>query len=226
LVSKVLRISLCLLLIWLAVMMTGCGSSKETTAPPAGDKAASVSAEELVAKGKAIKGMSFEYQMKIPGGEGDLTVKTWMKGQNIRTEMKNPAGEGNVINIVNADKGVAYFYQPDQKMATKMDISQMKEDSNTPRDPMEDLDPVKMKSLGRETIDGKKCLIYEVAGQDNSSSKVWLWEEYGFPVKFEVVSSGETMVMEYKNIQVGDISDSMFELPAGVQIMSFNMPGQ
>ncbi len=228
-VSKVLRISLCLLLLWLAVMMSGCGSSKETSAP-AGDKASSgekeVSAEELVAKGKAVKGMSFEYQMKIPGGEGDLTVKTWMKGKNIRTEMKNPSGEGNVISIVNAEKGVAYYYQSDQKMATKVDISQMKQDPNTPRDPMKDLDPVKMNSLGKETVDGKECIVYEVSGQDNSSSKVWIWEEYGIPIKFEMVSNGQKTVMEYKNMQVGDIPDSMFELPAGVKIMSFKMPGQ
>ncbi len=227
---KVKRVLICLLALCFILALAGCGGGKEATTAAGGDKTAAqsgsgekeLSAEEIVAKGKAIKGLSFEIEMKGPEGEL-IKIKTWMKGENLRTEMEDPSGQGKVVTILNTKKGEAYLYQPEQNMATKIDINQMKGDPKAPQDPMEDLDPVKMKSLGKETVDGKKCIMYEVAEADNATSKVWIWEEYGVPVKMEMVVDGQKTVMEYKNIEVGDIPDSTFELPAEVQIMSFNM---
>ena len=38
----------------------------------------------------------------------------------------------------------------------------------------------------------------------------------------EITTSEGKMIMEYKNIEFVDIPDSMFELPAGVQIMEMS----
>lgn len=34
----------------------------------------------------------------------------------------------------------------------------------------------------------------------------------------------QTTVIEFKNIEIKDIPDSMFELPGGVEVMDFEMP--
>ncbi|NLB18936.1 MAG: hypothetical protein GX825_09475 [Syntrophomonadaceae bacterium] len=48
---------------------------------------------------------------------------------------------------------------------------------------------------------------------------MWIWKDYGLPLKVETIVEGESLVIEYKNINIGEIDDSMFELPAGIEVM-------
>ena len=73
-------------------------------------------------------------------------------------------------------------------------------------------------TLGTETLDGKKCLVTEYTAE-TGKTKMWLWTKYGLPIKTESTTAKGTYVTELKNIEFSGISDSMFELPAGVQIM-------
>ena len=77
-------------------------------------------------------------------------------------------------------------------------------------------------TLGTETLDGKKCLVIEYT-METGKTKSWLWTKYGIPIKTEITTAEGTTVVETKNIEFGGISDSMFELPTGVQIMQ--IPG-
>jgi len=52
---------------------------------------------------------------------------------------------------------------------------------------------------------------------------MWLWTRHGWPIRTETVTAKGTSVVELKNIDFGNIPDSMFELPAGVQIMELPM---
>jgi len=76
--------------------------------------------------------------------------------------------------------------------------------------------------VGTDTIDGKKCTVvqYTIEGQ---TTKMWLWQDHGFPLRVEATTPQGKTTMEYKNIQFNDIPDSLFTLPAGVQIQQ--MPG-
>ena len=80
---------------------------------------------------------------------------------------------------------------------------------------MEEYNPV---IVGSEVVDGKDCWVVE-ASAEGVSTKYWIWKEKGFPVKVEVDTAEGKTTMEYKNIDFGNIPDSEFELPAGVQIM-------
>jgi outer membrane lipoprotein-sorting protein len=52
------------------------------------------------------------------------------------------------------------------------------------------------------------------------SVKMWLWEEKGLPLKMEMTApSGEKTTIEYSNIDLSNIPDSMFEIPAGTTII-------
>jgi outer membrane lipoprotein-sorting protein len=78
-------------------------------------------------------------------------------------------------------------------------------------------------TTGTETIDGKLCLVVEYTVQ-GLSTKAWIWQEYGFPLKVVTETAQGTTMVEYKNIDFSGIPDSEFQLPPGVQIM--DMPAQ
>lgn len=216
----------------MTVLIAGCGGKTEENAAPVkqetndpadSSKSEAPSTQDLLGKGKAISELSYEYEAQMPDSE-KMVAKTWLKGKKMRTEMANPAEGGNIITIVDGEKGVAYVYQPEQKMATKMDISlTQQEESASPTETLESYKPEDMNMIGRETIDGKKCLVYEFL---DGQSKAWLWEENGLPIKTEVIMDGKKAVGMFRNLQIGNVDDSMFTLPEGTQIMELNLPQQ
>jgi hypothetical protein len=42
------------------------------------------------------------------------------------------------------------------------------------------------------------------------------------PLRVETTSGTETIIVEFLNFTIGNIDDSMFQLPAGVQIMDMS----
>ncbi len=71
---------------------------------------------------------------------------------------------------------------------------------------------------GTAMINGKSCMVVQyMVGV--APAKMWLWQDYGLPIRVEATTTQGMTLMEYKNIQFGDIADSVFELPEGVQII-------
>lgn len=207
------------------LILAGCSSNNNEPAEPAEETKSQqeeVNAEEVIAKGKNVKGMYFEYEIAVPGAETS-NVMCWVKGENIRTEMTGLEEQGKVVTIIKGAEGVAYTYMPQENIATRMDFSQATEETSSPDKTLEELNPGDMEYIGKETVDNKRCLVYEMS-MPEGTSKTWIWEEYGLPVRHETVINNEKYVVEYKNLKVEDIPDSTFELPPDVQIMDFNMP--
>jgi len=87
-----------------------------------------------------------------------------------------------------------------------------------------DWNPAKFKDAGQATVDGKKCRVLEALAE-GKGVKFYVWEEYGFPLKVEYYENGKPAdAMEYKNVAVNNVPDSVFDLPAGVQIQGVNLP--
>jgi len=112
-----------------------------------------------------------------------------------------------------------YMYLPEQSMAMKMDLAQAPKSATEEAGSILDYNPT---VVGTETIDGKVCLVVEYTAE-GATTKAWIWEEHGFPIRVEATTSEGTTIVEYKNIEFVDIPDSEFELPEGVQIIE---PGQ
>ncbi|MDD2510691.1 MAG: lipoprotein [Syntrophomonas sp.] len=231
--KKNLFITFILLLFAITALVAGCGQKSSETSAPAPKEAGQsnsssddTSAQSLITKGMAVKNISYDCEVSLPEGE-KMTMKALIKGKKMRTEMPNPEGGGNIISIIDSDQGFVYIYQPDQKTATKMGISMSQQDNTpSPQDTMESLNADIMKYIGKETIDGKTCLVYEFQDGNQETSKIWLWEDYGIPLKIESIMDGKKSVLEYRNVKTDEIPDSMFEIPEGTTIMEFNMPGQ
>ncbi len=79
------------------------------------------------------------------------------------------------------------------------------------------------KVVGTETVDGKYCLVVEYTA-DSSTSKMWIWQDQGLPVRIDSTTPRGQTTIEFKNYDFSDNPDNLFELPAGVPITNFNLP--
>jgi len=130
--------------------------------------------------------------------------------------MEFTAGGMTTVQLIDYDAKTMYMYIPDQNMAMKMDISQA---VASPTESIAQYQPV---VIGTETLDGKVCLVVEYTAA-GTKTKSWIWKEKGFPIRMETAGPQGTMVIELKNIEFVDIPDSMFQLPAGVPIVTMPM---
>ncbi len=209
-----------LLLGFVTLVGAGCGeqeTAEEATTPAAGEQEEELSLDEVLAKAQDLEGYKFDIRVTSSERKTAMTSKMWMKGGNMRWE-GNVEGQ-QVVYLINTADQIAYVYMPSQSMAFQQDISQAKEAMVEPPD--EQSSEISKQSptvIGTEVWDGKNCLVVEGVSDKGDETKWWLWTKYGIPVKTELVSnSGEFIATELYDIEVGDIEDSIFELPAGVQ---------
>lgn len=76
--------------------------------------------------------------------------------------------------------------------------------------------------IGSEKYDGKDCLVVQYTSM-GETVKMWIWKQYGIDIKTETTTDEGKSIEEIKNISFSNISDSKFQLPAGVE--KIQMPG-
>lgn len=200
------KIVFCFILFLGALVLVGAGCGKKET----GEE----SLTDVLSKAKEITAYRYDVVMTSPG-ESAITTKFWLKGDKMRWE-GNYEGR-DVVYIIDQSAEIAYLYIPAQKMAMKMDFSKAEETvGESAAEQSGSIEQYNPATLGTEVLDGKTCLVVEYSDQ-TSQIKMWLWTKYGIPVRTETTTAKGTAVAEIKNIEFGDIADSMFELPAGVQ---------
>lgn len=147
-------------------------------------------------------------------GTPPVTQTVWLKAKKMRTEM---TAEGQTtIMLIDLDTRIMYMYMPAQNMAIRMNMN-----DTVPTPANEEAQSVTDFSYtitGTETFDGKSCLVVEYTSQ-GAVTRQWIWKDRGFPVKVETTAAGVKSVIEYRNFDFGDIPDSMFALPEGVQVV-------
>jgi len=219
-----------LLLVFMLLLIAGCASKDKPPGTDPGSTPATqqekgeTSLADIFAKNKDIKGMSFEMKTTMPEGIA-MESKMWFKGENLRMETNMPEAGGNVVYIANKTDKAMYMYQPDQNIATKLPYKE--EQFSGPQDKAQDVDASKAKYVGKDKIDGKTCLVYELT-VEGAKEKIWVWEEYGLPLRMETEADGQKTIIEYSNVKIGDVDDKMFELPAGAQVIdmgAMQIPG-
>jgi len=151
------------------------------------------------------------------GGGKTMKSKMYMKNDRYRTE--GGAAEGMGIIITRLDKKVIWMIQPKQKMYMEMPFKSDPKDYKGKDVKGE----IKRELVGSETIDGHPAKKYKVTyktGSKVGSIYQWVATDIDFPIKTEAVDGKWSQ--EYKNIKVGNVSNSLFEVPAGYKKM--NMP--
>lgn len=196
------------------------------TQPPAEAPAAEAAAEQtpdkdgilsLMAGGQNVMkdGMSYEYILTM----GDIVTKSRFafRGNNVRIEGLDAMNPSLMIT-----KGEdLYIINPKDKTGFKMSAEADAGASPTGEvNPEENMDPDTMNILGKDVIDGEPCYIVESANVvDGNAMKFWIHEKYGIVMRMESMSNEGKILMEIKNLKVGNIPDSEFEIPAGIEMM-------
>jgi len=156
-----------------------------------------------------------KYDMVTTTPDNQTATSTmWVKKTQMRME-STQQGQSIVV-LINGDTKIMYMYMPAQNMALKEDYGQApKSASDTANSILQNTPTV----IGTETLDGKLCTViqYTVNG---ATTKEWIWQAKGLPVRMQITTSQGTTTTDFKNYDFSDIPDSTFVLPAGVQIQS------
>lgn len=149
----------------------------------------------------------------------------WKKEKNgeekIREEIIPISNKTKVISIWNSNKKLFYMYSPEKnsgrggKINYEPNLEGSKNNLLKESESIKKLNPV---IVGRETLDGKDCLIIETT-VDGNKIKHWVWIEYGLSIM--IIDAPIKSEAKRREIEVNiDIPDNLFELPAEIQITS------
>ena len=170
---------------------------------------------DVLGTGKSIGDVKYDQVMTTSGQTQSITMKIYMKDAWLSDKMKFryeiSEGGQTMIYLIDLATRTYYWYLPQENIAYKMDMGQ------APENPVENAEQIIPVKVGTETVDGKLCDVYQWTFE-GSSTKQWIWKEKSFPVKMEATTSSGTTIIEYKNIVFGPLADSLFQLPADVQI--------
>jgi outer membrane lipoprotein-sorting protein len=199
------------------INLVACGGGEGVATTPSGEEASSEETlGDILARGEGIEAVKYDIVMTAPGGQ-TVTQKIWVKQNKIRMEITD---EGRTtISLIDCDTHTGYAYMPEQNIAYKAVFNPTIQSALEQAQSIADYD---YNVVGTETIDGKACLVVEYTysqAEESSTVKEWIWKEHGFPIRMETTRAEGSVTAEYKNIEFGDISDDMFQLPAGVQII-------
>ena len=201
---------------------TGCPRSTPTPSP-----SPSLSPTFTLPSGETLQGILnragdialVRYdQIATAPGQSPAIQRWFIKGNKVRTEMN--VYEKIVVSLIDADTQTAYLYIPEENRVKKMDLQQQ-ERTFTSFSVVEwsklILISSRLQAIGAETLEGKDCVLVQFTELTGQRLKAWIWKERGIPLRVEAVS-GSKFTIDWLNIEFVDIPDSMFELPAGVEI--------
>ena len=172
---------------------------------------------DILGKDKNIGDVQFDMVVTSPGIQ-PIMEKVYSKNAWIENKMKFryeiKLKESTNIYLLDYSTQTGYMWLKEQNTAYKINMSQ------SPSNPTENVNQIKPSYLGTEIVEGKLCDAYQYSYQ-NVLAKIRVWKEKSFPVRMETTTSSGTTIIEYKNIVFGTLSNDLFQLPAGVQIMQF-----
>jgi len=219
--KKIFTFSLAIILVS-AFALAGFGCESEPSSPTPGLEIGSeTTLKEII--GSADRADEISYDMHITGPDGTKVVSVvYVDGTKMRQESEI---EGRKMIVLGDSTASMYAYYPDENSAMKIDMSDSEFADQVEDDPYAMLEDVvgSVKVVGYETIDGKKTVIVEYTLDETESdvtTKMWIWEKHGIPIKVVTTNAGYgTTTVEFRNIEIGNIDDSLFELPAGVNVV-------
>ena len=231
------------------VLLAGC-AQEAGKAPPAGEAPApetpseekpqlreATTIAELLQKAEQLS-YSFELvetREYRSGKKEVITSRVWIRGKNVRVEDNTgnmmPFAFPGSVHIL-SDWKEYYIYNPEDNKAANMTqlLASWKElEKEAKADhfivfPIIIFPPIPKDAevVGEETLGGRETTVLR-----KGNETVWLWREYGIPLKWVsqgVVEKDGTVVERYtttaevRNLRMEEVPLSMFELPPGVDI--------
>ena len=204
------------LIVWFISSFDGRSSLLKDT--EISEKTEQVSQDLVEVLAKAEKIDSLKYNIEITDNYQTSVIRFWQNKEKIRMEMSTQGQE--VVFLT--DQETSYMFFPIQNRATKIDLGQSQEviDGSIIEQSLAILEynPV---VLGSEKVNNKDCLIVQYSINDYQT-KMWIWKEYGLPIKTEILTGQGLIKHQVKDIEFVDIPDNVFQLPPGVEVMEMS----
>lgn len=212
-------------LLFISLFMSGCGKEDQVQQESSNSVSSSAGDEvtAILAKCSEVKEIYFKY-IVLNDETIDAEGKAWVKGNKSRNEIS--VDGQTIISIYDLDKEESCVYFVGEEMATLTDLDmEMTGWFQTPTNYYDDLNYEYIKIVGTETYDGHRCKVMVISdSQGSEEGKMWVSEDYGIPLKIEIVDEEGKSTFEYKDVQVGSVSDDVFELPQDIYITDLRTP--
>jgi outer membrane lipoprotein-sorting protein len=186
---------------------------KTTTTAATSSQPATTVVDIAAILGKAGAVKSLSYDMVTTSGTVNMTAKIYMKGTKMRMDISQSGID--MRTYIDTDAKTVYIYTVYNNTLMKSTWTDSNESAAQKSGDILGYNPV---VKGTATIDGKLCTIIEYTYGDSGNTvnaKAWIWNENGLPIKMEITDKSGTTTIEYNNISLADIADSVFVLPAG-----------
>ena len=155
-------------------------------------------------------------------------------GPKERREIKGLGGVPSSVKIIRRDQGKVYDLKPQRRLAIalRMAVAEAAGETGAPGTDIDSFYGADVQPLGEETINGVPTTKYGVelnsAPELTVKATVWATED-GIVVRVigstSVDSDSKSARMELKNIVRGPQDAALFELPAGMSILSPDSDG-
>ncbi len=161
---------------------------------------------------------SIKYDINIMDkGRGDLMMRFWIKGEKIRAEYINN-WQTNTYFIDMEDEEYYYhrFGDTNAVILNKDEIVDILDKSISKKMIIifENNYPI---VVGEEKIKDKNCIVVQYSINEEETGKMWIWEEYGIPLRMEEGLSRK----EITNIEITDIADDYLKLPPDIEKVDY-----
>ena len=121
------------------------------------------------------------------------------------------------VMIRREDRNLLYVVMPQMGMGMEMQIG-----SREAMPSAGDYADMQPETLGRETVAGEEATKYRVV-VDGATVHIWASDD-GIPLRMDGEGPEGSFTMELSDLQRGPQPADLFEVPAGIQLMT--MPGQ
>jgi outer membrane lipoprotein-sorting protein len=168
---------------------------------------------------------NYSADMETTTAEGSFTSKIFYKDGKMRIE-SNAQGHKSA-NILRPDRKVMWMLMVESKTYMEMPLDKSKQDIQSKlHDPNIKTDK---EFMANEVVDKHPAKKYHLTittdGKRERSGYIWEATDLeNFPVKYQ--SEDMKMTTIWRNIKTGDVTDAVFEVPAGYKKMDMPlMPG-
>ncbi len=202
--------------------VTPSSDGTETAAPATPDETGGEIGDlfaEIADKAKDLKCFHFKVVATVPG-EADAGYEIWMNDDGKMKMEGDVGGEGEGMMLMDGEAMYMYDAETGQAMKFPMDGPDASSApiQQNPVDNIEEILGFGYTVDGEEEINGMDCIVvnYSDMGADMT---MYIWKDYGFPVKTVIDGPTGEMVTEYKEIDFDCADDDEFQLPAGAEVM-------
>jgi hypothetical protein len=173
--------------------------------------------EALLVRSVGIDGLHYRQVTNYPLWSYETRV--WLQGDWVKTETM--VDGQSLVLLVDTARGELLSYDAAESTATRMRLGDGEASvPETLPDYVRGLNPAEWVPGEVTFLDGLRCRKF-TREEARGATVLYLWEEYGLPLRVENVADGGFTVVEFKDLEVGLVPDDVFALPAGVEVTDF-----